>query len=107
MKDLMIITGGSHGLGAALLARSLEQGHEVVTLSRSRPSAGRYIACDFSQPDTIKEAFLNGMKDYAGVEFGRLILVNNAAILGPVGSAYDAVEVSNLLNINLSECHRS
>nr|BFD65734.1 (S)-benzoin forming benzil reductase [Bdellovibrio sp. HAGR004] len=91
--DLFIVTGGSKGLGEQVCLKALQQGHQVVNLSRSRPSFKspnfKHITADFSRGlGTIQkiEAVLENL-DLAS--FKHIHLINNAALINPVGSLVD------------------
>ena len=101
MKTLTIITGASKGLGFELARQSLKAGDTVVTMER-RPSKALVeeadkIGCNFIQftADLLDRKgavellmWLLSDKEYA--EHDRLILINNAGVLGPVGPIENA-----------------
>lgn len=54
---MIVITGASRGLGAAIRSRLTELGHEVLALARNVEHVpGRAIACDVSSYDSVKAA---------------------------------------------------
>ena len=77
------ITGGSRGIGRALVQRFKREGFQVATCSTTIESARASeadlsFACDVSQEDQIER----GVREIVKV-FGRIdVLVNNAAIAG-------------------------
>ena len=101
MKTLTIITGASKGLGFELARQSLKAGDTVVTMER-RPSKALVeeadkLDCNFIQftADLLDRKgavellmWLLSDKEYA--EHDRLILINNAGVLGPVGPIENA-----------------
>ena len=110
-----VVTGGSHGLGRAIVARFLEEGANVLFCAREgaplaqsegelRKSArpGQRIlaqTCDVSSPGDVEELFRK-----ADGELGTLhILVNNAGIYGPKGPSEEVGwdEWVRCLEINL------
>jgi 3-oxoacyl-[acyl-carrier protein] reductase len=85
-----LVTGGSRGIGAAIVQRLAREGAHVALTYVSRPeqaeetarAAQRFgvrafaVAADAAEPEAVQAAV-----DRAGAEFGRLdILVNNAGI---------------------------
>lgn len=85
----VIVSGHSKGLGSALALTLIKQGFEVLGLSRSRMgdvSGLQQVTMDLS--DTV--ALLNwiesgGLKHFVeGAD--QAILINNAGVVGPVGS---------------------
>jgi 3-oxoacyl-[acyl-carrier protein] reductase len=67
-----VVTGGSRGIGAAIAAALRETGRPVATLARS----GADVACDVSDPASVKEAFAAVREQHGPVA----VLVNNAGI---------------------------
>lgn len=82
-----LLTGHTHGLGAALAAGLLQRGVRVLALSRGRTPehAGlTQVALDLSDSAALA-AWLNGdaLRDFlAGAS--QVMLINNAGTLGPV-----------------------
>ncbi|MBD3642151.1 MAG: glucose 1-dehydrogenase [Marinobacter sp.] len=96
-----VITGGSHGIGAAAVARMAEEGASVAildclddegnALAKKLSGAGHQVAywhCDVGDEDSVKAA-INGAAD----KFGHIdVLVNNAGIAGPNKPTHELTE---------------
>lgn len=105
--NLVVITGGSRGIGAAL-ARACPVGpSRIVLLSRQAPtedvgeSLRRHV--DLSTPVGIEEACGIVAEEVAGVpDAEHVVLVHAAATLSPIGFAgeLDAAEVSSQAVLN-------
>lgn len=57
-----LVTGGTSGIGLAVVRRFVQEGAEVVALARrERPEAdlagARFVACDVADPVAVREAF--------------------------------------------------
>jgi NAD(P)-dependent dehydrogenase (short-subunit alcohol dehydrogenase family) len=85
----VVITGGAHGIGAALARRFAHAGHAVAVLDRDLAAAealaaeiaaggGRSIGigCDVTAPEECSEATASVVAAWGGID----ILVNNAGI---------------------------
>lgn len=84
----VVITGGSRGLGFALATELVYQDANVTLLARDREELqkaqerlqriGRgfvhIIECDVTQPDALKEAFVEASEKFGGID----MLINNA-----------------------------
>lgn len=91
MRTLTIITGSRQGLGRALVAELLAGLHPVITLSRARPQDPRvrWIGLDLSTFDTSDHDALSDSLE-SEIRAGtpdRLVFINNAAVIGPIGAA--------------------
>lgn len=75
------MTGGSRGIGRAIVERLVADGADVLTCGRGvRPSdlpAGvRWISCDLTQPRQADEVIAAAIEDLGGIT----LLVNNAGV---------------------------
>lgn len=85
MSKLALITGGSTGLGAALLRLHREQGWQVREYSRSGSGAD-HIACDFADPVASAAILARSFEALAAEQrWSQLRLINNAGTLQPIG----------------------
>jgi len=113
MQRHVIVTGGSKGLGAGLVAGLLQDGYAVSTCSRSssefiermRGSATfgarfHWSACDIGDADDV-ERFMSGALEIAGAD-GLYGVINNAAIArAGVLASFPNVESERILRVNL------
>jgi NAD(P)-dependent dehydrogenase (short-subunit alcohol dehydrogenase family) len=100
-----LVTGGAHGIGAAIAARLVEAGARV-TVADLDPKGGHsaasmgadFIACDITDAEQLADAVAAA----AGAE-GLDISINNAGIFpttGPVGAVTDDF-VARMLDVNV------
>lgn len=99
---LAIISGGSKGLGAALCKQYVDNGWQVIEFSRSAPHAFS-VPADFSMPETVVQIVDQALKPLAGKQWDEIVVVNNAAMLGPIGPASrkDPDEIIAHVNTNV------
>ncbi|MFF5988344.1 SDR family NAD(P)-dependent oxidoreductase [Prauserella flavalba] len=90
-----VVTGGAHGIGAAIVARFVAEGASV-TIADVEETEGRALAerlgpgCRFVPCDVTRSSAVAGAVDSTVAEFGALdVMVNNAG----VGAASSVVEM--------------
>ncbi|MBP8174438.1 MAG: SDR family NAD(P)-dependent oxidoreductase [Aeromonadaceae bacterium] len=99
---LALITGGSRGLGAALVETYLQAGWEVREFSRSGTSA-IHRDLDLASFDSIQQAIKTVQQEFAGVKLEELLLIHNAGSLGAMKltDRLSATEIHHHLTANL------
>lgn len=122
MKTLTLITGASKGLGLELARQSLKAGDTVVTLERKPSKAlieeAKEADCNFIQfsADLLDrkgavELVMWLLSDNEYADYDRLVLINNAGVLGPVGpvenctpqSAVDCIRINFEIPVLLTQ----
>lgn len=98
---LLIVTGSSRGLGATLTAQARAAGHTVIGISRSGGDHALDVRLDLNQPEVIAQTLAPLLRGHACAEIAQYVLINNAAMLGPVGADYDAAGASAHMALNL------
>lgn len=97
-KRTAVVTGGTSGIGAAIVDRLLRDGLRVIVLDRAEPKAGEWVAVDLLEPDQIAEAG----RTVAGLAPRVDVLVNNAGVLLESALAdQKAADLDLMLAINL------
>ncbi|SMC29328.1 benzil reductase ((S)-benzoin forming) [Andreprevotia lacus DSM 23236] len=102
MNKLAIITGGSHGLGAALVDQYTQAGWQVAELSRSGsgPAHVDLDLADLAQAlGTVRPLFAR----LASQPWAEVALISNAGMLTPLlpVARLDAAAITHNLNVNL------
>ncbi len=107
MKHILI-SGGSRGIGAALVKGLAADGHRVTFLYRQSSEAAEALAaecgalairCDVSDPEAVREAVAAARAEFGAID----ALVNNAGV-SHIGLSRDLSDTDwqNILNTNLS-----
>ena len=75
---VVLVTGGTQGIGAGIAARFVEAGASVVTCARSEvesPAAGTtHVACDVRDPEAVEALVASVVERHGHLD----VLVNNA-----------------------------
>lgn len=102
MTTLTVVTGGSAGLGRALLAAAPE-GHRV-DVSRSGPPPGvdEHLAADLSDPTSWPSVQVAVERLVAREPWSRIVLIHNAGTLDPIGFAAEVDATRYASNVLLN-----
>ena len=108
MPNLVVVTGGSAGLGAALLRAAPAGAHRVdVSRSGTAPEDGEHVKVDLSDPAGWTEFATVFGRLVAASNWARITVIHNAGTLDPVGFAgevdADAYRRNVLLNSAASQ----
>ncbi|WJL94931.1 SDR family oxidoreductase [Microbacterium sp. ET2] len=111
-RTVALVTGGSRGIGRAIVARLVRRGYSVVftytsdeagateTVAEAAASGGsvRALRCDVTDPDG-PERMIAASEDLGDL----VIVVNNAGVTGPIGPVATVADdtVARVLDVNL------
>lgn len=108
---VLVLTGASGGIGAAISRRFLDSGYRVVLIDRDKPSldglaagSGMAIAADVTDAEAMRAAATLVVERFGGAH----VLIANAGI-GPEGTIADTTEEGwlSVLDVNLSGVFRT
>lgn len=99
---LALVTGGSRGLGRALVRQLNAAGWRVIELSRSAPTADS-VRVDLARPAAVAQALAEALAGIDPMSVAELLVLHNAGTVQPVGPAANKPvgEVIDALNVNL------
>jgi len=104
-----IVTGVSRGLGEALATELLARGAIVVGVGRNESAKHkseryRHVACDLAHPAVVAAAVLPALRDLALDKPSAVTLINNAAVVTPVGlvGRLDAAAIESAIATNVA-----
>ncbi len=112
-RPIVVVTGGSRGIGRQLSRRLAAHGWDVAICSRSATQSGNaaaQLARDFGvrslgvQADVASDTDMSAFAEHVNRELGKpSALICNAAILGPVGTINQtsAVEWASAHSVNV------
>ncbi|XP_053707124.1 17-beta-hydroxysteroid dehydrogenase 14 isoform X1 [Synchiropus splendidus] len=116
LNKVVVVTGGSRGIGRGIVKVFVENGAKVVfcakseaergdlelLLNRTGPGSCHFVPCDVSQEDDIKTLISSTVQTHGHID----CLVNNAGWHPPHKATDEttAEEFRELLNLNLLSC---
>lgn len=110
-KDkIVLITGGTHGIGLAIAKELTAQGAQVIVTGRSAAKADQamtelgptatFIHCDISKKDSVSNLFKKIVDDFGGLD----LAVNNAGVTSKRNNLanIDVEDWQNTIDINIT-----
>jgi benzil reductase ((S)-benzoin forming) len=90
MKKYLIITGGNKGIGEGIVAEYKRNGYHIISLARTINEGDQYdgvtqILIDLSKIDSLETSFVDIIKGIDKDLVSRIILINNAGMVGKIG----------------------
>ncbi|EPJ50744.1 MAG: short-chain dehydrogenase/reductase SDR [Osedax symbiont Rs2] len=83
---LLIISGGSKGLGLALCNKYQRHGFSIVEFSRTAPHPFS-VSIDLSNSKESATVIAKALAPLAAIEWQEIVVINNAGTLNPMGPA--------------------
>ena len=107
MEKILIITGGSKGLGLGLAKEYHKNGYRVISISRSKAEKLYFeeqYQCDLSKTETIESVIKEIFSHLDKKNTQQLTLINNAGDLGTVNTLENLtpLEISYTIQVNLT-----
>lgn len=101
MSKVLVITGGSSGIGLATARRFQEAGYRVINLSRSDidPSVGTQIKADLSQANWLEHIGGELLNELGTPD--QIALINNASLLLKDSIRDASADMGKVLQINV------
>ncbi len=100
MKKVIVITGGSSGIGLATAQQLIEKGYLVYSLSREKPNDERikFVACNVAERESVYFA-LTTILDEVGKIDG---IINNAGVgISGAVEREPAEDIERIIDVNL------
>ncbi|MHB1146922.1 MAG: SDR family NAD(P)-dependent oxidoreductase [Lutibacter sp.] len=106
MEKILIITGGSKGLGLGLAKEYHKNGYRVISISRSKAEKLYFeeqYQCDLSKSGTIESTLVEIFSHLDKNNTKQLTLINNAGDLGTVNTIENLTssEIAYTIQVNL------
>jgi len=100
---LLLLTGGSRGIGLALAEELATRGYKVIEFSRTAPHSYS-VATNFATPLDAHRTVENAVASVDPNQLEELLVVSNAATLEPIGptSRKPPASILDNLSINLA-----
>ena len=106
MENILIITGGSKGIGLGLAKEYHKNGYRIISISRSKIeklySVEQY-QCDITNIEKIEEIFVEIFSQLDSTTTKNITLINNAGNLGEVNTIehIKASDIQYTISVNL------
>ena len=106
MENILIITGGSKGIGLGLAKEYHKNGYRIISISRSKIeklySVEQY-QCDVTNIEKVEETLVEIFSQLDDTQTKSITLINNAGNLGTVSTIdnIEPSEISYTLSVNL------
>jgi benzil reductase ((S)-benzoin forming) len=106
MEKVLIITGGSKGIGKGLAEIYHKNGYRVISISRTKVNkwyAFEQYTCDLSKPETLENTLLEIFSHLDKNATTVITLINNAGDLGEINTIENLTpaQISYTIQVNL------
>lgn len=104
---VLIITGGSKGIGKGIILAYLQEGYHVISIARTTnkeltAKGATQVTFDLTDTDKLTQQFEEIFNLIEGKEITKITLINNAGSLGQIGKleAIAADKILQAVNLN-------
>lgn len=98
---LVLITGGSRGLGLALCDEYTRRGYRVIDYSRTAPNPYS-VSMDLSHPEVAQRTLDASLAALPMEGYEEILIISNAGILDPLGPSSKKPRDRVLANLNIN-----
>ena len=102
--DIIIITGGSKGIGKALTSKYVSENYKVYSLARTSSDIKdiEHITVDLSDNTATENIFNNLLKEIITIKISSITLVNNAGRLGKISNLENLkpIDIAKTIQLN-------
>lgn len=102
MTALVFVTGGSSGIGRAMIDALPFRGARVLNLSRRPAPASEHVPVDLADPATWPGTAARFEQELDGFAGERVVLVHAAGVLAPIGFAGEVEPTAYARNVLLN-----
>ena len=103
MRKILIVTGGSKGIGKGIIDAYLANGYQIYSISRSINQTLKKVTqlkYDLSKTEGIKNLISQIFKGIKSIEVEKITLINNAGTLGKIGRIEDIADIETTVALN-------
>jgi len=107
MNKILIITGGTKGIGSGIVSAYKTNGYQIISIARSQNESVDYkdviqIAADLNKTEGLENVFANVLNSIDKNNLERIVFINNAGTLGKIGRIENisAQEIQNIIQLN-------
>lgn len=103
MRKILIITGGSKGIGKGIIDAYLANGYQIYSISRSINQTLKKVTqlkYDLSKTEGIKNLISKIFLGIKSIEVEKITLINNAGTLGKIGRIEDIADIETTVALN-------
>jgi benzil reductase ((S)-benzoin forming) len=109
MINILIITGGSKGIGSGIVSAYKSNGYKIYSIARSINESAAYsdviqVQLDLSEAGKIESVFSEILDEIDPITVKRIVLINNAGTLGKIGTLDKSAvsDIQSTIQLNLT-----
>nr|WP_169306905.1 SDR family NAD(P)-dependent oxidoreductase [Pedobacter polaris] len=103
MSKILIITGGSKGIGKGIIETYQSHGYQIFSIARTKNETFKnvkQVEFDLSKTDGIRDLLSGIFDDIKQQDLQQITLINNAGTLGQIGRIEDIKDIEASVQLN-------